>query len=763
MAVREVYRSSSTKVILVGSKLDIRRSIRKFYTSAGWMLAGMFVAALVSPVIWVMLASWLVFRHSRIWSEHFADDVFPTTVKQFTKHGSDGSSRAFSIFGYEIDEEEWPNHYRKLGGFQLPEEVRRYGDVYERMKGTEYEKGVNELMKTAQYIKKNKPYKEFGYSLDTMFRHIIFSGTTGAGKTETLMSLFTDAMEAGGGIIFIDGKADMKMMQTFYRLAKDLGRETSFKVINFLKDELQPETNTYNPVLTLPPVKAIDFAASLLPGGEGNTEYFKNQGIAMLSPIMVTAKLRDTYYGETTSLTVLQDMVKPVNFSIYFSIAYCTVREMTEKIKGLTEEDSEVRAFYDKIKDLTVPTDDEMAYYELMLGYVLQISPQAKRQIEGITGVPFSYFSETFRKSYFALKSYMSAIYPRWFEMSYAYAKFQYRYFKEQDRSFLYTNSKPVRIEEVRGAFRQMEESPELIDTLTEKYESELSSVKNSALAAFNHAVNGKPPKESLKTMPETPLQQHSYAVQQWNKLFNGLDQFPNVFGSSKPDVVLRHVLKNNGLLYVLLPPLSLGAETVKMLANMFVRDIQISAAEALGGHSLDLEEEQVKILADKITPKPVNIITLDEFGAFKVPGMSVVLSQVRSINLCAILSGQDFVSFKPDGGEGEAEQKRLLANSAKLILKTYDNDSMEWAEKFIGKRYYYDPKTYLDERGDVQQDAHGEIESKEDVIMDVKKLADMMYGCGVSITGTQPVIVQSYYVGGRPEGSFVTNLEVRQ
>ncbi len=78
MAVREVYRSSSTKVILVGSKLDIRRSIRKFYTSAGWMLAGMFVAALVSPVIWVMLASWLVFRHSRIWSEHFADDVFPT-------------------------------------------------------------------------------------------------------------------------------------------------------------------------------------------------------------------------------------------------------------------------------------------------------------------------------------------------------------------------------------------------------------------------------------------------------------------------------------------------------------------------------------------------------------------------------------------------------------------------------------------------------------------------------------------------------------
>lgn len=760
MSVREIYRDSSTKTVFVSSKFDIRKNITKFYRQAGVVVFLMFITALISPVLWIALASYLLMRHQKIWNLYFNDLVFPSTVKQFTKHGADKSAEAFSIFGYEVDSDEWENHKRKLSGFQLPKEVNDYGKLYEFFSKKEHESNVNELMLTAKNIKKNKPYKEFGLGLDTMFRHIMFSGTTGAGKTETLMSLFTDAMKAGGGVIFIDAKADMKMMQTFYRLAKDLGRETSFKVINLLKSELQPETNTYNPVLTLPPVKAIDFAASLLPGGDGNADYFKNRGITMMSPVMVTAKLRDVYYGETTSLTVLQDMVKPVNITIYFAMAYCAVLEMNKRLEQQIENDIEVRDFYNKIKGLTVAVENEMMVYEHFLNYVLQHSPQSKRKIEGISGVPFNFFNETYRKSFFALKSYMNGVYPSWFEMSNALARFLYAYWKNRNRNFLFDELDPVRVEEFRKAFEEMESDTKVIEAMAETDPDYLGPQLSNVLKALNHPVGGKPPKESIKTMPETPLQQHLYAQQQWDKLFNALDQFPNVFGSSKPDVVMKDIIKNNGLLYVLLPPLELGPDTVKLIGNMFVRDIQIAAAEALGGHTLDLEKEQVNILADRITPKPINIVTFDEWGAVKVPGMSIVLSQVRSIKICAILSGQDFVSFKPDGGEGEAEQKRLLANSAKLILKTYDNESMKWAEEFIGKRYYYNPKKYLDEKGDLTQDVYGEIEEKEEAIMDVKKLSDMMYGCGVFISGSMPTIVQSYYVGGKPEGSFITNFE---
>lgn len=557
----------------------------------------------------------------------------------------------------------------------------------------------------------------------------------------------------------IDGKADMVMWQTLYRLAKEKGRETSSKVVNFLKSEKQPETNTYNPILTLPPDKAIDYIASLLPDVGGEGEYFKQRGISMMSPVMTTLRIRDQYYDEPASLSTLQDSAKPENFALQYALAYCIVKEENERLRHLVETNSKVRRFYEQIKDKTVAIDIEMEYYEKFLNYVLQIRPQAKHEVADIIGYDFMIFSSTYRKSYTAVKNYITEVQAKWFNMSHHLGQYMYAYLKDNNRNMLFTYQNFVKMEDMRRIYSMFKTDSTALEDIASRHE-ELASSLDDTKMALGHPVNGELPRESLVALATTPLQQHGYAQQQWTRFFDILGQFPNVFGSTRPDIEMKDILKNNGILYVLLPPLSLGKDTVAMLGKMFIRDIQIAASESLGGDKLDVEVEQTRILKDKITSKPINLAVFDEFGAYKVSGLDILLSQIRSIRISAILSVQDFVSLRTDGSAGESDQKRVLANCAKLILKTYDTESMEWAEKFIGKRLIEKTKTHKDEFGDTAKLIDAEIEESEVPIVDVKILPDMMYGCGIFIAGSQPTIVQSYYVGGKATGSFVTNLE---
>ncbi len=66
-------------------------------------------------------------------------------------------------------------------------------------------------------------------------QHVAVPGTTGAGKTEALLSLASNALtHARSGFIFVDGKADSKLYAKVMALARRFGREDDVLVLNFL-------------------------------------------------------------------------------------------------------------------------------------------------------------------------------------------------------------------------------------------------------------------------------------------------------------------------------------------------------------------------------------------------------------------------------------------------------------------------------------------------------------------------------------------------
>lgn len=79
--------------------------------------------------------------------------------------------------------------------------------------------------------------RHIGIDMDLAKTHMVLVGKTGAGKTEALRSIMDDIMKIGGGIVFNDGKSDVKMLDEILAQAKSNYRETSVRVLNFLKAE----------------------------------------------------------------------------------------------------------------------------------------------------------------------------------------------------------------------------------------------------------------------------------------------------------------------------------------------------------------------------------------------------------------------------------------------------------------------------------------------------------------------------------------------
>ena len=106
-------------------------------------------------------------------------------------------------------------------------------------------------------------------------QHFLVLGTTGAGKTELLLGFAANAISWGSGMIFVDGKGDIKTMAALLSLAKRWGREADFLVLNFMSkdNELAPGeiiSNTMNPYTTAAPDDVINQLGGLTADGGGD-------------------------------------------------------------------------------------------------------------------------------------------------------------------------------------------------------------------------------------------------------------------------------------------------------------------------------------------------------------------------------------------------------------------------------------------------------------------------------------------------------------
>lgn len=144
--------------------------------------------------------------------------------------------------------------------------------------------------------------KELWLTADDVLTHMMILGTTGSGKSETMVALAYNALAMGSGMFYIDPKAAPKLAHQMFTLCRIVGRDDDFKVQNFATDK-RPEkqsrkpgrqTNTTNPFNQGTADQLTQLLTGLLPKSEGGNAVFAQNAQALITGLLyVLVELRD--------------------------------------------------------------------------------------------------------------------------------------------------------------------------------------------------------------------------------------------------------------------------------------------------------------------------------------------------------------------------------------------------------------------------------------------------------------------------------------
>ncbi len=138
--------------------------------------------------------------------------------------------------------------------------------------------------------------EEIWFTNNDIRTHMLYLGTTGAGKTEGLKSFVSNALSWGSGFVFIDGKADTDLWSTLSARVRRFGRDDDLFVLNYMtgnKDGRAP-SNSLNPFASGSASYLTNMLVSLMPVADGDNAMWKERAVSLLSSLMpILTYMRD--------------------------------------------------------------------------------------------------------------------------------------------------------------------------------------------------------------------------------------------------------------------------------------------------------------------------------------------------------------------------------------------------------------------------------------------------------------------------------------
>ncbi|MBQ7456490.1 MAG: TraM recognition domain-containing protein [Desulfovibrio sp.] len=138
-------------------------------------------------------------------------------------------------------------------------------------------------------------------SAEDMLTHMLVLGTTGSGKTETLVSLCCNYLAMGSGVIYVDPKAAPKLGVQLWTMARMLGRDDDFLLINYMAEKngqtqaaANRQTNTQNPFAVGDANSLTQLLFALMPADPGGGSIFASTAQTLISGLLfVLVERRD--------------------------------------------------------------------------------------------------------------------------------------------------------------------------------------------------------------------------------------------------------------------------------------------------------------------------------------------------------------------------------------------------------------------------------------------------------------------------------------
>jgi intracellular multiplication protein IcmO len=141
--------------------------------------------------------------------------------------------------------------------------------------------------------------KELWLEKKDILTHLLLLGTTGSGKTESLISLAFNSLASGSGLFYIDPKAAPQLAVQIWQMARYLGRDDDYRVLNYAtsrrsEDKTKRLSNTNNPFSFGSADALTQILASLMPPSEGVNSIFADKAMNLISGLMYAlVDLRD--------------------------------------------------------------------------------------------------------------------------------------------------------------------------------------------------------------------------------------------------------------------------------------------------------------------------------------------------------------------------------------------------------------------------------------------------------------------------------------
>ena len=136
--------------------------------------------------------------------------------------------------------------------------------------------------------------KECWFKNDDMRTHLLIFGSTGAGKTETLVSIAYNALVHASGFIYVDGKGDSSLFAKIFAMSRAMGREDDLLVINYMtgsRDVFGPQSsklsNTLNPFTSGSSGGLTELLVSLMDESGGDNAMWKGRAVSLISALMM--------------------------------------------------------------------------------------------------------------------------------------------------------------------------------------------------------------------------------------------------------------------------------------------------------------------------------------------------------------------------------------------------------------------------------------------------------------------------------------------
>ena len=135
---------------------------------------------------------------------------------------------------------------------------------------------------------------ELWFANEDMRTHCLIFGSTGSGKTESLISIAYNALIQASGFIYVDGKGDNSLFAKIFSLMKQMGREDDMLLINFMtgaRDIIGAQekriSNTMNPFAAGSSSMLANLVTSMLDSGSGggDGDMWKGRAIAFVEAL----------------------------------------------------------------------------------------------------------------------------------------------------------------------------------------------------------------------------------------------------------------------------------------------------------------------------------------------------------------------------------------------------------------------------------------------------------------------------------------------